>query len=83
MVSKRHTRIDADVVVRNCIWRFSWGIAAPNLVIMEDKDCNIITIRSASAFIPGQKWKLSGIVKRENVFKGQRQLHLRNWELTL
>lgn len=82
-IGKHNSHIDACVSVKTSIWRLGWGIKAPNIVVLEDDNGNIITIRTAAQFTVGQKWKISGIVKRHLIFRGQRQTHLRNWELSL
>ena len=73
----------AQVIFKGYVWRERWGNDVPKLYILEDKDGNILTIRSKAKFTIGQGWKVYGTVKHHKVFRGQKQTHLSNWELML
>jgi hypothetical protein len=79
-VGKLGEHILAEVVVKGYVNRKSWDTT---LFILEDKYGNILTINAPCNLQVGQKWKIDGIVKRQNLFNGQQQTHLQRWGLML
>lgn len=79
-VSKIGAVIIANISVKGYVWRPSWNTPV-RIYLLEDKDKNIFTIRSASNFIVGKKWRLDGMVKAHTIFNNQKQTHVSRWGL--
>lgn len=81
-LGKRNAHISARVVVKGYVSRNSWG-NNNKLFLLEDHEGNILTINSPANFSIGKRWIIDGIVKTHSLFRGQRQTHIKNWELSI
>lgn len=75
--------ISADVIVKGYIYRKAWGPYAVKIILLEDNDNNIITIRSPSKLNVGKRWRIDGKVENQSIYNGQYQTHISNWGLML
>lgn len=74
--------INRDVTLKGYIHRDKWQ-DRQKIIILEDEQGNIITIRTYGKFKLGGKWRVDGKVKRHHCFNGQKQTHLSAWGLML
>ena len=75
-------RYATPIVFKSYIWRRTWGNNS-RIYLLEDRNSNIITIRSTAKFQMMQEWIVDGTVKHHKEFNGQPQTHLSDWSLML